>query len=131
MREGPADRKVKDISNDNRTVLDERVRVGKVVARFLNSPDWNVIEDIIMAEGRTDELVSSVMSKTMGKEDLEQALTNVVHFGVVTRIINRLHVAVEMGERADEHLRKLDSAEPVTEKKERSQSERRGKGSPR
>ncbi len=85
-----------------------------------------------MEEAATDSLVGNAMKKEVTAEDRDQMATDLVKFGVVTRIINRFHLIVDMGEKADASLRKLASAkEAEPEKKERLQSERRGKGSPR
>ena len=123
---------VKEMSDATADVLGERVKRGKIVARFMETPDWEVIEDLIMEEAATDSLVSNAMKREVTAEEREQMATDLVKFGVVTRIINRFHLIIDMGEKANASLRKLASAkEAEPERKVRSQSEQRGKGSPR
>lgn len=131
-REANESGKKADLSDQTVEALEERVRIGNVVARLMDSEDWTVIEDIIMKEGRADSMVALAMKEEVTEEDLRQQHVNVVRFGVATRIINRFHLAVELGDKADLSLRRRTAAlENQPEKKVRPQSERRGKSSPR
>ena len=134
QEEGEARRaKIVDLSASNIEELENKIQRGKVVARFMEQEGWDVIEDIIMQEGRTNELVRGAMSEDATDEDERRLKKDLIKFGVVTRIINRLHLIIDMGDKADEALRKRASVEnaDAPTKKERVQSERRGKGSPR
>lgn len=123
---------VADMKDSTADELEERRRLGKIVARLINSPDWEVIENVIMEEAATDSLVGNAMKKEVTTEIREQMATDLVKFGVVTRIINRFHLIVVMGDKADATLRKVEAAEKAEPtQKERKQSERRGSGSPR
>jgi len=121
-----------ELSETNRETLEKKVKRGDVAERLLRSKDWEVIEDLIMSEGRPDTLVSIAMKEEVSEEDQRQQHINLVRFGVVTRIINKFHLAVEIGEKAADALRKDTIRRNTdTEEKERPQSERRGQGSPR
>jgi hypothetical protein len=121
-----------NLSETNRETLEKKVKRGEVVERLLRSKDWEIIEDLILSEGRPDALVNIAMKEEVTEEDQRQQHINLVRFGVVTRIINKFHLAVEIGEKAAEALSNDVIRQNInTEKKERPQSDRRGQGSPR
>lgn len=130
LKIAPTGRSKPDLSDDTIERLEEKARRGKIVARFLESEGWDVIEDVILSEGKVESLIAESLKE--GGEDFKQIAQSAIRFGVVTRIINKLHLVAEIGEAADLAVRKqgtVKEAEPT--KKVRPQSEQRGKGSPR
>jgi hypothetical protein len=114
------EQKLRELSTAETSRLELKAEHGEKVRRTMATEGWAIIEDVILREGQVNSLINSVMR---GGEAADIA-GDLIKFGLATRILNKLNLVVESGEKASEALRKRQETG-------RKKSERKGRESPR